>query len=1018
MKITLRIILFLLISIADLNSQTLDATLVELNFAGDSEPKNITKGQTKIYFSADDGYRGRELWVHNTLTNKTHIVKDINPYGSGINNPLFYIVGDILYFTANDGVHGKELWKSDGTESGTYMLKDINTTGDRWEDEIIGGMVANLIYYNGSILFSADDKVNGQELWITDGTPEGTNLLKDIFVGPESSAPFASFVFNNYVYFACNDEVHGRELWKTDGTAAGTQLLKDINPGSGIGYHGGHKFIIFNNNFYFFGTDGGNKPGLWKSDGTTAGTQFVKNLNPNGLSSASEMNGSVTSSYFVFVGFTNTTGEELWKSDGTSAGTIMLKDINPLAYSGLSNEDTEFVTFNNKVFFTAQNSIYDEELWSTDGTTNGTQLVKDIYPGSYGSSLSKLTLANNYLIFTARDNIANPYSLWRSDGTSNGTFEIKRIDLSYNPDLNFVPFNNYVYFQGGFGSLNGSELMKTDGTDSGTQVVHDVNHVLGSYERSYQVFNDKIVFVGSDGFNGSEPFISDGTTNGTKMIKNINPTSFSIPMSNDSKTFFAKAGNNLFFRATNGTNGYEIFKTDGTEAGTIMLKDIAAGTASSIRKETLFMTLNNTVFFQANDQIHGEELWRSDGTENGTYLLKDINPGTANGVVGNNLHYNNLNNSNLLFSRYSSHRNYGILNGYLYFVAHDGVEYSIWKTDGTTAGTTKAITMPLPSSNMPEIIDVANGKIFFTVVVNNPTSGNDTLWSTDGTQAGTVLLSRWTNTSSYRFSWTAVVNDQLYFSSDGINGYSIMKSDGTVNGTISVIDNLPLRNQEFTSFMSCGNYIYFSFFVQNQINNHQLWRTDGTPTGTSFIEAQEGGGSCTCLQNNFFFTKNLGASPYDNKIWHINNNMQQSNVLQINVTDADNLIQSSGVRINQLIGLNNRLGFEGITKESGNELYFADIQNILNLKDFDNENNLSNKIKIYPNPSNGLVSIWTYDNSKIKDIEIYNLLGNKMHYSKDNLISDSLDLSNLSSGVYLIKVKTENYIETKKIILK
>jgi len=1013
MKITLRIILFLLISIADLNSQTLNATLVELNFAENSEPKNITKGLTKIYFSADDGFRGRELWVHNTLTNKTHIVKDINPYSSSINNSLFYIVGDILYFTANDGVHGKELWRSDGTESGTYMLKDINTTGDRWEDEIIGGMVANLIYYNGYILFSADDKVNGQELWITDGTPEGTNLLKDILVGPESSAPFASFVFNNYVYFACNDEVHGRELWKTDGTAAGTQLLKDINPGSGIGYHGGHKFIIFNNNFYFFGTDGGNKPGLWKSDGTTAGTQFVKNLNPNGLSSASEMTGSVTSTYFVFVGFTNTTGEELWKSDGTSAGTIMLKDINPLAYSGLSSEDTEFVTFNDKVFFTAENSTYGEELWSTDGTTNGTQIVKDIFPGNYGSTPFKLTLANNYLIFSARESLGGIYSLWRSDGTSNGTYEIKRIDLSYNPDLNFVPFNNSVYFQGGFNNLNGAELMKTDGTNNGTQVVHDINHVIGSYERSYQVLNDKLVFVGNDGLNGFEPFISDGTINGTRMIKNINPSSSSIPASLDSKTFFAKAGNNLFFRATNGTNGYEIFKTDGTEAGTVMLKDIAVGSANSIRKETFFMTLNNIVLFEANDQIHGEELWRSDGTENGTYLLKDINPGANHGVTQSNLYYNNFNDSN---SFIASQRSYGFLNGYLYFVANDGVEYSIWKTDGTTGGTTKAVTMPVATTTMPQIIDSANGKIFFTSRVNNPGGGDIALWATDGTQAGTVRLLTSLTTSAFQFRWATVHNNELYFTSYGSNRYSLMKSNGTVEGTITLVSNLPVHS-DFKSIKPCGNYLYFTFDNVGQELTQQLWRTDGTPDGTSFIEQIKAQGSCTCVQNNYFFTKNFSSS--SDKIWYINDTMQQSHALQINIPDSDNnFVESSDLAFNQLISFNNSLAFEGFTKESWNELYFADIQNVLNLKDFDNENNLSNKIKIYPNPSGGRVSIWTYDNSKIKGIDIYDLLGNKLHYSKDNLISDSLDLSNLSSGIYLIKVKTENYIETKKIILK
>jgi ELWxxDGT repeat protein len=1005
MKTILKTILFSTLLSINLSAQTIDATLLESNFAGDSNPKNITKGITKIYFSANDGVHGRELWVYNSIVNTTSLVKDIYVNNqSGLEDSNFVTINDQLYFTANDGLNGIELWTSDGTETGTFLIKNINNNGD--------SSIGKLKVLNGNIFFSANDNVNGQELWISDGTTNGTILLKDINSGNNSSYPKDFFIFNNNIYFLCNNGINGIELWKSDGTSTGTVLLKDINPSTtnpSIDF--GNNFIVFNNNFYFFANNGTTGFELWKSDGTTIGTQLLKDIYTGFNSSSYKMVGSSTSNYFVFGATNSSNGNELWKSDGTSTGTILLKDINS-TWDGI-NYTSEFVTFNGKIYFTANNDLNGNELWVTDGTTIGTQIVKDIFIGNNSSDVFKLTTTSNFIIFSATDNSTNYKNLWKSNGTLIGTSQIKDIDLSQtsSTELSFVELNNLIYFQGGNNSLSGIELWKTDGTLNSTSVVCDIFHKYGSFgNRDFIEFNNKMIFAGTDGVHGIEPFITDGTITGTKMIKDLSPNNYSIYNDYDYRPSFTKAGSNVYFRGTNGLLGFELFKTDGTESGTSLVKDVAPGNTSSIGDFTLFMNLNDIVFFKANDQIHGEELWRSDGTDLGTYLLKDINPGTGNGVTSSNLFYNHYNITN--------ENCYAILNGYLYFIGRDNLEYGIWRTDGTTNGTIKVVSLPSSGSYnyRPEIINSANGKVFFKTNINNSSYGNNSLWSTDGTQSGTVFLGSWLMSGSAHFRKNIVFNNELYFTLNTENGIALMKSDGTFNGTVMVTNPNFTNHETFNSLKSCGNFVYFTTGLSGQSVGVQLWKTDGTNIGTTLVEEIPTGGldyfaDCTCIQNNLFFLKHFNSD----EVWYINDNLTTPNNYQINVLNSNDFSNNYG--ITDIHNFNNNLLLEGTTQLSGNELYFSNISNVLNVENFDSDNFKSSKIIMYPNPSNGKINVLIKDNSKIVDVSVYNFLGENVMKSLLPVSLDSYDLSKLNKGIYLIKITTENYSETKKIII-
>lgn len=226
-----------------------------------SAPAWLTAFGNLVAFRANDGVTGSELWVSDGSAGGTRRVADIRegPLGSGIEEMI--AVGGQLFFRANDGVHGRELWASDG--SAAYLVKDIipgftgsevnqvtmpqrfTALGDRgvvfladtqlWvsdgttagttmlaeirpalapeENLLITALPDELTSVGGSVLFGADDGVNGRELWITDGTSSGTRLVADLVPGSEGSFPRYFTALGETVFFAALDAARGFELW-------------------------------------------------------------------------------------------------------------------------------------------------------------------------------------------------------------------------------------------------------------------------------------------------------------------------------------------------------------------------------------------------------------------------------------------------------------------------------------------------------------------------------------------------------------------------------------------------------------------------------------------------------------------------------------------------------------------------------------------------------------------------------------------------------------------------------------
>lgn len=436
-----------------------------------------------------------------------------------------------------------------------------------------------------------------QTLWVTDGTLSGTIQLSNLVTYDSSGG-----VLNSKYIFAGKDATNGSELWITDGTPGGTILLKDINPGTADS-RPADNFSLFNGFLFFTAERPAEGRELWRTDGTPAGTTLFKDIVPGPVSSNLKDQYFLfsTGNYLLFNAITVAEGDELWKSDGTGTGTNLLKDINT---GVLSSSPGSLFKYSNQVLFLAEDNVNGRELWKTDGTTGNTVLVKNINPGPASSSV-----------------------------------------------LGFYTFNGIAYFAANNGT-DGSELWRTDGTEPNTTMVKDIESTIPGFGSMPFVVlavtaGNKFIFSAYTFDNGSELWQSDGTAGGTTLFKDINPgmgdanpfifIDFSSFSGNGHPALFQ--GNKFFFEATTATEGDELWISDGTVAGTTRVKDINPGLPDGLGAVSYYYT-SAALYFSANDGVHGEELWQSDGTLSGTTLVSDINPsGNANitfGVILNN----------------------------------------------------------------------------------------------------------------------------------------------------------------------------------------------------------------------------------------------------------------------------------------------------------------------------------------------------------------------------------------------
>jgi len=326
----------------------------------------------KIIVVVYDQTLGTSLYAYDVSDNSFTLVDELDP--SSGSQDVLSVIGEMngyLYLWASDGTSGFELYRTNGTPAGSGIVKDINPGPDN------GAQVGFVINSLGAVLgnnlyFAAATNTEGVELWKTDGTAAGTQLVKDIFTDnsfppPFGSNPMSFATFNNKVYFSAYDFTYGRELWVTDGTAAGTQLVKDLAPGDSNPL----ELIVYNNSLYFSALDQDYSRELWKSDGTAAGTVKFSNIGA-GTANANCSELTIMGPYLYMVADASDTGVELYRTNGSSVSLTA-----EMAWMQFSVMPRSLKVVGSHLWFFGTDESGVTQVYRTTGVQSGTQRMSD-----------------------------------------------------------------------------------------------------------------------------------------------------------------------------------------------------------------------------------------------------------------------------------------------------------------------------------------------------------------------------------------------------------------------------------------------------------------------------------------------------------------------------------------------------------------------------------------------------------------------------------------------------------------
>ena len=363
---------------------------------------------------------------------------------------------------------------------------------------------------------------------------------------------------------------------------------------------------------------------------------------------------------------------------------------------------------------------------------------------------------------------------------------------------------------------NGLELWRSDGAAASTGLLMDINPGRNSSNPGGMVaLGPWVYFFADDGVRGFELWRTDGTTARTELVADICPGSCDgLPGRYGgarSRRFATPLGDELYFTGNDGTHGWELWRTDGTPAGTSMVVDLWPGGYGT---GPLELTVLDGVLYFSTADAGPARLWRSDGSAAGTTVVAELGPDQP---------YSGIEPSGLV-----------ALGHTLYFTLwHESYGTEVWKSDGTEAGTgiLKDIC-PGTCGGIGTRLDGTwlkswRGAAYFAA--SAPETGVE-LWRTDGTSGGTVLVGDLNPGPANSLDEFMPLGDTLLLAvDDGVHGTELWIGDGTPAGSRLVHDYYPGRTGAgIGSFVTVGRMAYFKALGG-------LWRTDGTPGGTTII---------------------------------------------------------------------------------------------------------------------------------------------------------------------------------------
>lgn len=598
-----------------------------------ASPAQLAQFGSSILFYASDGSTGYEPWVSDGSGPGTVRLADVRPGTASsaisplLDGPFFAVLGGQAYFGANDGT-GWALWKTDGTPGGTAEVADLGIAGT--SDRVIGSRAVGtrVLVAVRDVVDSTFGQISQGILWSSDGTPGGTEPIATFETALDRRGTLTVPVeYAGAAYFLGATRDTGLELWTTDGSGPGTTLVKEIWPGAASG-----AAQLFTTPaglvLAAYGPDTGYE--AWVSDGTAEGTLLPRDSYPglaNGAASFFSTGtttairpGALGGSVYYVATSANSAFRTLLASDGTPGGTEEVLLIGSVGASG--GQPAELARFGTRVLFSARDAASGREPWISDGSAAGTSQLADLAGGTAGSDPRFFTQLGALALFSAWTP-ATGRELFVTDGTPGGTALLADIEAgaASSDPADFVAWGSVVLFRA-CDTTAGCELWKSDGTVPGTQRVADlVAGSGGSFPERLVAGPVKAFFRATTPASGTELWATDGSAAGTGLLAEIGPgATSSLPQDLEATP------SRVFFGADDDSHGLEVWSSDGTPGGTALAKDAAAGPADGVYASDDYAAVHQGHYYFSLPFDSGTgwgQLWKSDGTTPGTVLVKD-----------------------------------------------------------------------------------------------------------------------------------------------------------------------------------------------------------------------------------------------------------------------------------------------------------------------------------------------------------------------------------------------------------
>jgi ELWxxDGT repeat protein len=758
---------------------------------------------------------GDELWITDGTEKGT---VPIYKNETGAENPSAIAVGGTtrgVFFESSSPVmqypggltDRRELFFNDGTAAGTYSLNSIR---DDFEQFI----------YNPHFCLASGPwcyfVANSDQIWRSDGTAAGTQYVLTL---PDASSGFT--LAGERLFFISSSEEGDPELCVCP--MEGGDLTR-IGPPDGKVWYDIYQIRAAGDRVFLQVEE--DVPQLWVSDGTAEGTRHV----PFGFdldsdwywSSYEPMQTWKDAAYFQM---RRDNIWELWRSDGTPAGTGILatfpeEDGWLTFFEGVSTSDF--------LYFHVVHENDHQVLWRTKGTPASTRPVRGAPPANIGSGGPYLAETPSGDIFLSAAQGTGDAGVWKLRGKNGGALRMTRPVKSTGTGVPLAAINGpfprdappYEMLDGDLLALvhtgSGRELwrMKPDGSRAKALWKAPSLARYDSYLGFRGANSRGALFTLDDGYGLRQVWFTDGTTPGTRLLDTHTRDADNAEL-ND----FVKVGERWIYSVANRLwppATPALWITDGSPDGT---SQVVAADGSAPRPDFASMVAyENGVAFIATGIDGKSELWRSDGTPAGTVRLKNEWQGQPGGrpvnlsVVGGKLHFSIHQSSNWVLWQSdgtaagtlpsATLANYHYVNkaldlgGAAIFPGCQTWPWRHWWRHDATG------VHDLQDAFIVDHIDdpytysreqvVAGSLLFYCGKVNS----EEELWVTDGTAAGTRQVADlnpgpWPDNSSSPLEMLAVGNRIYFTANDGEHGFELWRSDGTPAGTVLVADIEP-----------------------------------------------------------------------------------------------------------------------------------------------------------------------------------------------------------------------------------